>query len=157
MASQWYLTWIFHGTWICPRRTTRSASDVVMRRGLAPDVKMKLTDEAKKHDATPPSERTCAKYGLTQEDWMLILKRQGWECAICGIQGEVLWNIDHEHVAGWHKMSDEDRALHVRGILCFRCNKWHAPSRSSTKLAKNFAKYITAYEKRINAVRNAGS
>lgn len=110
---------------------------------------MKLIDEAKMHNAEPPSPRTLRIYGLREHDWLRILKRQGWKCAICGVSGKVLWNIDHDHLPRYSKLPDEDRARHVRGILCFRCNKYNAPSRNFTaNLARNLASYIRKYEKR---------
>lgn len=110
---------------------------------------MKLADEAKLHGAEPPSSRTLRIYGLKTHDWLRILKRQGWKCAICGTSGKVLWNIDHEHVKGYAKMSETERAKHVRGILCFRCNKYNAPSQNfTTNIAKNLASYIRKYERR---------
>lgn len=109
---------------------------------------MKLIDEAKQNGATPPTNKTLRTYGLTQTDWLRILKRQKWGCAICKISGEVLWNIDHEHIAGWSRMPDKDRSRHVRGILCFRCNRYNAPSRMTGEEAHNLKLYITRYEKR---------
>lgn len=110
---------------------------------------MKLADEAKKNGVELPSDRTLKIYGLKASDWLRILKRQKWACPLCGVTGKVLWNIDHEHVAGWSKMSDADRAKHVRGILCFRCNRYNAPSRNfTTNMAKKLHTYIQKYEKR---------
>lgn len=111
---------------------------------------MKLRDEAKKHGAEPPTDKTLRIYGLKVHDWLRILKRQGWKCAICQISGpKVQWNVDHAHVPGWSKMSDVDRAKHVRGILCFRCNRYNAPSRNFTaEMSKNLHAYIRKYEKR---------
>lgn len=112
---------------------------------------VKLLDEAAQHEAEPPTDKTLRRYGLTSTDWLLILKRQGWKCAICGVRGRVLWNIDHAHVPGWHNMPDEERSVHVRGILCFRCNRYNVPSRNFTHdMAKNLQIYIRKYEKRRN-------
>lgn len=100
----------------------------------------------------PPTLRTLQKYGLNQEGWLAILKRQGGKCAICR-KGEdgTLWNIDHEHAPGWTNMSDEDRARHVRGILCFHCNKYKAPSRMTKDEAQRLSRYISNYERRRDA------
>lgn len=110
---------------------------------------MKLVDEAASHGITPPTAKTLNRYGLRQSDWLRILKRQGWACAICRVGGDALYNIDHEHYPGWSKMLYAERSKFVRGILCFRCNKYNAPSRNfTTEMAANLAKYIRNYERR---------
>jgi hypothetical protein len=49
------------------------------------------------------------RYGLTIEDYEVILQTQRGRCAIC--RGPAPTNVDHDHVTG-----------KVRGILCQRCN-----------------------------------
>lgn len=56
--------------------------------------------------------RRFYKYGLTQEDFDVLLELQGGLCAICsGALAETTIHVDHDHVA-----------LVVRGLLCFQCN-----------------------------------
>ena len=63
------------------------------------------------------------RYGITVEQYELLLERQGHRCAICersepvgvtkaGHDGEKKWHIDHCHESG-----------EVRGLLCGECNK----------------------------------
>jgi hypothetical protein len=57
------------------------------------------------------------KYGLTEDEYHVILKKQGGVCAICGaestiyIDRETRLAVDHCHKTG-----------KVRGLLCSRCN-----------------------------------
>jgi hypothetical protein len=53
------------------------------------------------------------KYGITLEDYDVMLVAQGGGCAICGgpePEGQSL-HVDHDHTTGA-----------VRGLLCFTCN-----------------------------------
>lgn len=95
----------------------------------------------------PPGKATCAKYGLTQEEWLRILADQGWVCAICE-NGNVRWNTDHEHVPGWRRMSDARRRLYVRGVLCWRCNRHLLPADMTLERAKNVVRYLTDFAAR---------
>lgn len=57
--------------------------------------------------------RLRSKYGLTQQDFDLMLERQSFQCAICSnplIPGRGT-HVDHDHSTG-----------KVRGLLCFSCN-----------------------------------
>jgi hypothetical protein len=55
-------------------------------------------------------------YGLSKEDYLLLLSEQDNKCAICSIEFSIeskvtMPHIDHDHI------SDE-----VRGLLCAHCN-----------------------------------
>ncbi|MGH8986882.1 MAG: endonuclease VII domain-containing protein [Acidimicrobiia bacterium] len=51
-------------------------------------------------------------FGLTLEDYELLLAPQLGGCAICGeAPGKISLHVDHDHESG-----------EVRGLLCFRCN-----------------------------------
>jgi hypothetical protein len=50
-----------------------------------------------------------AKYGMTLEEYDLLLAQQGGRCALC--PRETNLHIDHDHTTG-----------RVRGILCIKCN-----------------------------------
>lgn len=112
-----------------------------------------LIEEAAKRGVVPPTPSTLAKYGLTTEAWLTLLADQGWVCPICG-KDKNRWNTDHEHVAGWEKMSDEDRARHVRGVLCWYCNHRRVNSLMPSAEAQRIADYIRAYEERTGKVRS---
>lgn len=50
------------------------------------------------------------KYGVTKEQYLLLLKKQDSKCAICLIKDKL--EIDHDHVTN-----------KIRGLLCGRCNR----------------------------------
>jgi hypothetical protein len=52
-----------------------------------------------------------SKYGLTENEYNLILKKQKGKCIICGKKQKKTLSVDHCHKTGW-----------IRGLLCFRCN-----------------------------------
>lgn len=90
----------------------------------------------------PPTSGTLSGYGLTEDDWWHIVKRQNYTCPICQEPlGDRLLAVDHEHVRGFkaHKtvkrkkgkgrvkvraMPPSERKLHVRGILHSFCNRY---------------------------------
>ena len=116
---------------------------------------MSLTMEAFHRGITPPAAQTLATYGLTQDEWVGLLKAQGWACPIC-LQGndrpktgkKALWNTDHEHVPGWAKMPPEKRKTYVRGILCYYCNHRRVNSKMASDEAQRIADYLQRYEER---------
>lgn len=69
--------------------------------------KTKYTTEEQKKEARKAS-RLKNRYGLTTEEFNLMLKLQHNTCAIC-INPAVV--VDHDHVTG-----------KVRGLLCSQCN-----------------------------------
>ncbi len=98
-----------------------------------------------------PSDRTLAKYGLTADEWILLLKNQGWVCPPCERGGNLVWNTDHDHVPKWALHTPEERRRHVRGVLCAHCNHRRVNSRMSAAEALRIAKYLAAYEARRDA------
>ena len=57
-------------------------------------------------------KQTVAYYGLTLEDYDVILKTQKGVCAICSEAPEGNLHIDHNHTTN-----------EVRGLLCGKCNR----------------------------------
>ena len=59
-------------------------------------------------------------YGMSHEDYMRLLEKQGHKCAICGGEGFVMDTqrhkvklvVDHDHNTGA-----------IRGLLCHNCNR----------------------------------
>jgi hypothetical protein len=69
------------------------------------------------------SDKTLAKYGLTAQDFKIMLYNQGGVCGICkkeSTSGRL--NVDHEHIKGWKKLPPEERKKYCRGLLCYICN-----------------------------------
>jgi hypothetical protein len=54
------------------------------------------------------------RYGMTIESYDLLLKKQGYKCAICKTpepKGNGRFHVDHSH-----------QSNKVRGLLCLHCN-----------------------------------
>jgi hypothetical protein len=79
------------------------------------------------------------KFGLTLEDYDLMLEEQNGVCAICGEEetsirlGKTkLLAVDHDHETG-----------EVRGLLCARCNMAIGLLNEDIDILKSAIKYIT--------------
>lgn len=89
---------------------------------------------------TPPRLDRLRKYGLTEEQYLKMGRSQGWKCAICRRYPKKLrLNIDHQHAK---KVQDR----WVRGLLCFRCNKYLVGRYKSEQawLFEEAAKYLAS-------------
>ena len=96
-----------------------------------------------------PSQATLKKYGLTEEKWLAIAASQGNVCAICKKEpSSGRLNTDHEHVKNWKKMPAEQRALYVRGLLCYICNFRVLTRGMTLEKAQNAVTYLENYAKR---------
>jgi hypothetical protein len=109
-----------------------------------------LTMEAFNRGVTPPAQRTLDTYGISQDEWIALLKAQDWVCPVC-LGKDKKWNTDHEHVPGWKHMPPEERKKYVRGVLCFYCNHKRVHSRMPSDMAQRITDYIAAYERRRDA------
>lgn len=101
---------------------------------------------------TIPSTKTLDKYGLSYGLWYHIAFLQGDVCGVCGkLPKSGRLNVDHEHVKNYAKLPPEQKRKHVRGLLCFRCNKFFAMRGMTEKIACRLVKYLVAYaERRAN-------
>lgn len=72
-------------------------------------------------------------YGMTPEDYDIMLERQNGECAICGVKsnGPRRFAIDHCHVTG-----------RVRGLLCDACNGSLGQMNDDPRLFRRAADYL---------------
>lgn len=94
------------------------------------------------------SAKTCAKYGLTQDGFLFLAKRQGYVCAICKklpSSGRLV--IDHDHAKGWNKMPPEERRRYVRGACCWNCNYRFLAKGMNIEKAQNLVDYLKAHAK----------
>lgn len=96
-----------------------------------------------------PSETTLRKYGLTAEEWVAILKRQGGVCSVCGkIPASGRMVTDHEHVRGYRKLPPEERKKRVRGVLCWTDNLYAAGKGMNQDRAFHLWTYFVMYNGR---------
>jgi hypothetical protein len=96
-----------------------------------------------------PSKATLKKYGLDAESWLAILASQGWVCAICKkVPKTGRFNIDHDHARRWKQRPPEERRRHIRGIVCWWCNKTHLGRAITIEKAINVVHYLQAFAAR---------
>jgi hypothetical protein len=111
---------------------------------------MSLEQEALEHGVRPPQPGTLAKYGLSADEWLAMLKENDWRCPICFKGVGVRWVTDHRHVPGWKAMAPEDRKRHVRGVLCSFCNHRRVHSTLNAEMAQRIADYFKRAEERMH-------
>ena len=77
-------------------------------------------------------------FGITIEEYELILKNQNDVCAICGgvNKNNRTLAVDHNHITG-----------KVRGLLCNRCNPAVGFLLEDILLAEKIISYIKKWEK----------
>ena len=76
------------------------------------------------------------KYGITFEQYHVMLAAQGGHCAICSATeggGRGAFHVDHDHVTG-----------KVRGLLCHYCNTAVGNMKDDPALLRAAANYLEA-------------
>lgn len=75
------------------------------------------------------------RYGLSQEDYDLILAEQNGRCAICGSEDPFdrwgKFHVDHDHLTGY-----------VRGLLCSNCNIGLGQFKDNPMMLKQAIQYL---------------
>lgn len=112
---------------------------------------MSLRSEAESRGIRIPVAKTLRIYGITENEWIKLLKSQDWKCAVCRRE-KATWNTDHEHIPGWKKLTPNQRRIYVRGILCWYCNRHVVDSNLSVESARRLTEYLEKYESRRNAM-----
>jgi hypothetical protein len=81
-------------------------------------------------------------YGMTQEEYRLLLAKQGGVCAICGrpergiLRGKIrMLGVDHNHITG-----------KIRGLLCTNCNTALGLVKENPTILVNMISYIEREE-----------
>lgn len=77
------------------------------------------------------TRQRCAKYGITLEQYELMLEAQGQSCAICLSEFDGTPHIDHDHVT-----------QQVRGLLCMSCNVSIGRMKDDAEALRRAAKYL---------------
>jgi len=96
-----------------------------------------------------PTALTLKKHGLDEHAWRVILDRQRGVCGACGtLPPSLRLNLDHEHVRGYAKMSDENKRKYHRGLLCMMCNRYRLARGATFQNLQGAANYLRAYENR---------
>jgi len=93
-----------------------------------------------RYDATKRrDDKLRRQFGISADEFELMLARQGGGCAIC--QGPPLgrWNrfaVDHDHATGV-----------VRGLLCVRCNRAIGLFRDDEAVLKRAVAYLNEWRR----------
>ena len=84
----------------------------------------------------------CTQYGISIAQWLFMAVEQDGGCAICG-QGDnpMRLSVDHDH-----------HDLHVRGLLCHRCNIGLGHLRVDGPGALDRAQQILAYVEKTSEI-----
>lgn len=79
-----------------------------------------MTDKVKQRD-----KYLYKYYGISQRQFLMMLDAQKDCCATC-LQhfGVKRINVDHEHIKGFKKFPPELKAIYVRGLCCYKCNRF---------------------------------
>jgi hypothetical protein len=97
-----------------------------------------------------PSRATLRKYGLSWSDWVCLRPSQG--CSICEkVPKSGRLCIDHEHVRGFKGMTAAEKRKHVRGLACFRCNRYKIAA-NTLDSATRVVQYLRRHQERTRAV-----
>lgn len=84
------------------------------------------------------------KYGIAEEDFQAMLKKQGGVCAICGChQRYQRLAVDHNHKTGF-----------VRGLLCVNCNRGLGKFFDSPLRLIRAAEYLRNVKGALNATKD---
>lgn len=95
-------------------------------------------------EVLPPKPATLKKYGLSIEDWRVLLAQQGGACFVCeNVPPRGRLCIDHRHVKGWKKMSPDRRRQYVRGLLCWVCNHYYLGRGITVAKARRVVEYLS--------------
>ena len=81
-------------------------------------------------------------YGMTHDDYLLMLEQQNYKCACCGIDAKEAGIkglvIDHNHITGA-----------VRQLLCTQCNTALGLLKEDTEIINNLLKYIRKHNGKV--------
>lgn len=81
-----------------------------MARGVHVDIPDKKKISAARARHRRRAAYLLKQYGITQAEYLEMIRQQGGKCAICG-RRSIKLHIDHDHASG-----------QVRGLLCMTCN-----------------------------------
>ncbi len=95
-----------------------------------------------------PKPATLKRYGLTLEDWRIMVALQGGACYVCRkvpTTGRLV--IDHEHRPRWKHQPPAERRKAVRGALCWFCNKNYVGRCITVEKARRVVEYLERHMK----------
>ena len=109
-------------------KTEKAKTYRVVQRANGTSWKIKNYDYARLKER----EVKLRKYGITIEQFDIMMTLQNGVCALCKRPPKTYrLNIDHDHVTG-----------RVRGLLCYRCNKFLVIRRHTASILRKAADYV---------------
>lgn len=78
-----------------------------------------------------------SRFGITRDDWEVMVAEQGGRCAICGQIPHRTLAVDHDHVTG-----------KIRGLLCDSCNNGLGRFRDDPIALRTAAQYLEEHSAR---------
>jgi hypothetical protein len=98
----------------------------------------------------PPLTATLRRYGLSLDAWRTLLEAQGGVCAICQKAPKTgRFNIDHFHAPRWKRLPPAERRKHVRGLLCWFCNRYYAGRSITVEKSKSVTAYLERHAAKV--------
>lgn len=95
------------------------------------------------------SDVSLKKYGLDAQDWLRLLRDQGWVCRICDKPSSTgRYVVDHFHAPRYKDLTPEDKRSLIRGITCWFCNHAYLGRGISVEKARNVLRYLEEFEAR---------
>lgn len=84
------------------------------------------------------------RYGITYEEYEVVLASQGGACWICGKPPKKRrLHIDHEHMKKDKKRKPEEVRAKIRGLLCWQCNTAIAKFKDNAHHMKKASEYVS--------------
>jgi len=101
----------------------------IVRKGYCDPCNVQVTKmNNNKNDPTGDRARDYKlvnNYGITLNEYKMILAVQGGGCWICGkipLKGQNRLAVDHLHSKGENKRNPREKRGRIRGLLCWGCN-----------------------------------
>lgn len=115
-----------------------ASADQLRRYRADPERPNARKREDRKNNPEKYRAKYLARYGLTTEQFDLMVIAQGGGCAICGARGDL--HVDHDHACCPQKLRSCGNC--VRGLLCMSCNNGLGRFRDDTVLLTGAATYL---------------
>lgn len=94
---------------------------------------------------TNSQRKRWAKYGVSPDEFEMMVEGQGGACAICGnyeTRGSGVLSVDHNRA---HCQGENSCGRCVRGLLCNRCNSSIGRFEDDPDLLRKAAEYLEAW------------
>lgn len=124
--------------WDASRKKRRDEINAAKRKRYAEDQKTRdyYIAQAKEYRRKNPEAKRRYEikrlYGISKEDYQLLLADQHGKCGICKLEFTKTPHVDHCRASGV-----------VRGLLCFNCNRAIGHFQDSVEIIQNAINYLS--------------